>query len=113
MLRSSPPRSNTDEPNPPSDPTEATVHALAESLSGGDTIIDGGNTNFHDDVRRAAALSAKGVHYVDAGTSGGIWGLTEGYCLMVGGEARICQGLEPIFLRESKIQVHRERLVCK
>ena len=79
-------------------PTESTVSALAELLSPGDTIIDGGNTNFHDDVRRATALAAKGLTYVDAGTSGGIWGLTEGYCLMVGGDEAACRRLEPIFL---------------
>ena len=63
------------------------------------SIIDGGNTNFHDDVRRADdAEGATGSHYVDAGTSGGIWGLQEGYCLMVGGDADVCQRLEPIFL---------------
>ena len=83
---------------PSGDPTESTVTALGRLLSAGDTIIDGGNTNFHDDVRRAQALAAKRVDYVDAGTSGGIWGLQEGYCLMVGGEADVCQRLEPIFL---------------
>ena len=83
---------------PAGDPTQSTVTALAERLAAGDVIIDGGNTNFHDDVRRAEALSAKGIHYVDAGTSGGIWGLKEGYCLMVGGEADVCRSLEPIFL---------------
>ena len=83
---------------PAGDPTESTVNALADRLSAGDVIIDGGNTNFHDDVRRAERLRAKGLHYIDAGTSGGIWGLTEGYCLMVGGEADVCQRLEPVFL---------------
>ena len=83
---------------PAGDPTESTVTALGRLLSAGDTIIDGGNTNFHDDVRRAQALSAKRVEYVDAGTSGGIWGLKEGYCLMVGGKAEVCKRLEPIFL---------------
>jgi 6-phosphogluconate dehydrogenase len=78
--------------------TESTVAALAERLAPGDTIIDGGNTNFHDDVRRAKTLAPKQIHYVDAGTSGGIWGLQEGYCLMVGGEADVCKRLEPIFL---------------
>jgi 6-phosphogluconate dehydrogenase len=83
----------------PSGPaTESTVEALGGLLADGDVIIDGGNTNFHDDVRRAEALAVKHVHYVDAGTSGGIWGLTEGYCLMVGGEADVCARLEPIFL---------------
>lgn len=83
---------------PAGDPTEATVAALGERLSAGDTIIDGGNTNFHDDVRRARSLVARGIHYVDAGTSGGVWGLQEGYCLMVGGEADVCKRLEPIFV---------------
>jgi 6-phosphogluconate dehydrogenase len=83
---------------PSGDPTEATVAALTDLLSAGDTIIDGGNTNFHDDVRRAAMLAPRQLHYVDAGTSGGIWGLQEGYCLMVGGEADVCRRLEPIFL---------------
>src|SRR5207245_4925187 len=83
---------------PAGDATESTISALAGLLSAGDAIIDGGNTNFHDDVRRARTLAEKKLHYVDAGTSGGIWGLTEGYCLMVGGEADICKRLEPIFL---------------
>ena len=78
--------------------TESTVAALAELLSPGDTIVDGGNTNFHDDVRRATELASKGITYIDAGTSGGIWGLTEGYCLMVGGDEAACSRLEPIFL---------------
>ena len=79
-------------------PTESTVEALGNLLSAGDVIIDGGNTNFHDDVRRAEALSKKQIAYLDAGTSGGIWGLAEGYCLMVGGDADACRRLEPIFL---------------
>src|SRR4051812_8095755 len=83
---------------PSGDPTESTVTALARLLSAGDTIVDGGNTNFHDDVRRAQALAAKRIDYVDAGTSGGIWGLQEGYCLRVGGKPDVCRRLEPIFL---------------
>src|SRR5262249_12105865 len=79
-------------------PTESTVTALGALLSAGDTIIDGGNTHFEDDGRRATALKAKGIEYVDAGTSGGVWGLEEGYCLMVGGSADGCKPLEPIFL---------------
>jgi 6-phosphogluconate dehydrogenase len=78
--------------------TESTVSSLAALLASDDIIIDGGNTNFRDDVRRAGELRAKSLHYVDAGTSGGIWGLTEGYCLMVGGEAQVCKALEPVFL---------------
>src|SRR5215208_1764264 len=78
--------------------TESTISALADLLSPGDTIIDGGNTNFHDDVRRAEELARRRLFYIDAGTSGGIWGLQEGYCLMVGGDEAACARLEPIFL---------------
>ena len=77
-------------------PTEETVQAVAALLRAGDVIIDGGNTRFHDDVRRAAELKKKGIHYVDAGTSGGIWGLKLGYCLMIGGEKDVVMRLEPI-----------------
>jgi len=83
---------------PAGDATEAQIQELMEHLEPGDTIIDGGNTNFHDDQRRHGELAAKGVHYVDAGTSGGIWGLQVGYCLMVGGEEEAVKPLEPIFL---------------
>ena len=83
---------------PSGEPTESTVSALGRILSPGDAIIDGGNTNFHDDVRRAQVLGAKRIDYVDAGTSGGIWGLQEGYCLMVGGKVDVCKRLEPVFL---------------
>jgi 6-phosphogluconate dehydrogenase len=83
---------------PAGDATESTVNALAALLSASDIVIDGGNSNFHDDVRRAQSLAAKGIRYVDAGTSGGIWGLEEGYCLMVGGDVEVCRHLEPIFL---------------
>ena len=82
---------------PAGDATEAQITELLEHLEAGDTIIDGGNTNFHDDVRRHTELAAKGIHYVDAGTSGGIWGLQVGYCLMVGGDAEAVTPLEPIF----------------
>jgi 6-phosphogluconate dehydrogenase len=78
-------------------PTEETVQAMVALLQSGDIIIDGGNTKFHDDVRRASDLKKKGIHYVDVGTSGGIWGLKLGYCLMVGGEEAIVKRLEPIF----------------
>jgi 6-phosphogluconate dehydrogenase len=78
-------------------PTEAVVDELAGLLSAGDTIIDGGNTFYKDDIRRAAALKDKGIHYVDVGTSGGVWGLVEGYSLMVGGEAEAVSRLRPIF----------------
>ncbi|MGQ0694705.1 MAG: phosphogluconate dehydrogenase (NAD(+)-dependent, decarboxylating) [Nitrospiraceae bacterium] len=78
-------------------PTEETVHEVAALLQPGDIIVDGGNTRFHDDVRRAANLKKKGVHYVDAGTSGGIWGLKLGYCLMVGGDDAAVRRLAPVF----------------
>ena len=78
-------------------PTEETIKNVATLLDAGDTIIDGGNTKFHDDLRRAADLKSLGLHYVDAGTSGGIWGLKIGYCLMVGGEENSVKRLEPIF----------------
>jgi 6-phosphogluconate dehydrogenase len=82
---------------PAGEPTESTVQALGGLLERGDTIVDGGNTRWKDDVRRAAALSARGVHYVDAGTSGGIWGLQNGYCLMIGGEPEPVRRLAPVF----------------
>jgi 6-phosphogluconate dehydrogenase len=78
-------------------PTEETVQAVAALLQPGDTIVDGGNTRFHDDVRRAADLKKKQLHYVDAGTSGGIWGLQVGYCLMIGGEEAPVKRLSPLF----------------
>ena len=83
---------------PAGDATEAQIEELMEHLEPGDTIIDGGNTNFHDDQRRHAALAEKGVNYVDAGTSGGIWGLQVGYCLMVGGDETAVKPLEPVFV---------------
>jgi 6-phosphogluconate dehydrogenase len=83
---------------PAGGPTEKTVMTLGDLLSPGDTIIDGGNSWFKDDVRRAKALMPRGVHYVDAGTSGGVWGAERGYCLMVGGPKEAVSRLEPIFL---------------
>ncbi len=82
---------------PAGNPTEQTVEALSKFMSAGDIIIDGGNSHFKDDVRRAKALAEKGIHYLDAGTSGGIWGAERGYCLMVGGEKEAFNQLEPIF----------------
>src|SRR5215471_12061540 len=78
-------------------PTEKTIEALSRVMIAGDAIIDGGNSHFKDDVRRAKPLAEKGVHYLDVGTSGGIWGAERGYCLMVGGEKEVFDGLEPIF----------------
>ena len=82
---------------PAGDPTEAMVNKLAALFSPGDIIIDGGNSNFKDDVRRAATLRERGIQYVDAGTSGGVWGLERGYCMMVGADPAAFQHLEPIF----------------
>jgi 6-phosphogluconate dehydrogenase len=82
---------------PAGEPTESTVRALGELLAADDTIVDGGNTRWKDDVRRAAELAARGVHYVDVGTSGGIWGLEQGYCLMIGGEPAVVRRLKPVF----------------
>jgi 6-phosphogluconate dehydrogenase len=77
--------------------TEKTVHALAERMGAGDTIIDGGNSYFKDDVRRAKELRQRGINYLDDGTSGGIWGIDRGYCLMIGGPTDAVARLEPIF----------------
>jgi 6-phosphogluconate dehydrogenase len=82
---------------PAGKPTEDTVAELASALAAGDTIIDGGNTFYRDDIRRAAALKAKGLAYVDVGTSGGVWGLERGYCMMIGGETSAVDRLDPIF----------------
>ena len=82
---------------PSGDATEKTVNEVAALLAPGDAIIDGGNSNYKDSVRRAKSLKAKGIDFIDAGTSGGIWGLKEGYCLMVGGEASAVKRLEPVF----------------
>jgi 6-phosphogluconate dehydrogenase len=82
---------------PAGDPTEQTVTALAEHLQQGDTIIDGGNTHFKDDVRRASTLARRGIHYLDVGTSGGVWGAERGYCLMIGGPEHAATRLLPIF----------------
>ncbi len=82
---------------PSGDPTEKTVQALLATMQAGDTIIDGGNSYFKDDVRRSKLCSAKGVHYVDVGTSGGVWGLDRGYCMMIGGPKDAVQRLDPIF----------------
>ncbi|HRD75442.1 MAG TPA: decarboxylating 6-phosphogluconate dehydrogenase [Hyphomicrobiaceae bacterium] len=77
--------------------TEAAIGELAALLSAGDTIIDGGNTNWKDDIRLAAMLSGKGLHYLDVGTSGGVWGLERGYCLMIGGAKEVFERHDPIF----------------
>jgi len=82
---------------PAGQPVDDTIHELLPLLAEGDVIIDGGNSNFHDTIRRGKALAEKGISLVDSGTSGGIWGLENGYCLMVGGEKRAVLRCEPIF----------------
>lgn len=79
-------------------PTQSNIDALETLLSAGDIVVDGGNSNYHDTMRRAEQLAARGIHLVDSGTSGGIWGLTEGYCLMVGGPEEAVRRVEPAFL---------------
>jgi 6-phosphogluconate dehydrogenase len=83
---------------PAGDVTEQMIHTLIPLLSPGDTIIDGGNTNFNDDIRRANMLQAHGLNYIDQGTSGGVWGLENGFCIMVGGEEQLVKRLEPAFV---------------
>lgn len=82
---------------PAGDVTESVIQSLIPLLGEGDIIIDGGNSNYKDTVRRAAELEARGLHFVDCGTSGGIWGLTEGYSLMIGGDEKVTEYLRPIF----------------
>src|SRR5437588_5110181 len=82
---------------PAGGPTEQTVQALAQRFQKGDIIIDGGNSYFKDDIRRSKQLGEKGIHYVDAGTSGGVWGLKRVYCMMIGGPKEAVQRLDPIF----------------
>lgn len=77
-------------------PTEQAVRMLGAALAPGDTIIDGGNSNFKDDIRRGKALEGKGLGYIDVGTSGGVWGLARGYCLMVGGQLAAVASIDPI-----------------
>jgi 6-phosphogluconate dehydrogenase len=81
----------------PAAAVDSTLNDLTSRLSRGDIVIDGGNSYYIDDIRRARQLMQKGVHYVDVGTSGGVWGLERGYCQMIGGEAEIVQRLDPIF----------------
>jgi 6-phosphogluconate dehydrogenase len=82
---------------PAGDITAKTVSDLAEHLEPGDVIIDGGNSYYRDDIARAESVKAQGIHYVDVGTSGGVWGLERGYCLMIGGESEVVERLQPIF----------------
>ncbi|NJM74504.1 MAG: decarboxylating 6-phosphogluconate dehydrogenase [Acaryochloridaceae cyanobacterium RU_4_10] len=82
---------------PAGEPTEQAIEQLTELLKPGDIIIDGGNSHYIDDIRRAKELAIKGIHYVDVGTSGGVWGLERGYCLMIGGETEVVTYLDPLF----------------
>jgi 6-phosphogluconate dehydrogenase len=82
---------------PAGDPTEQTVNALAQKFEKGDIIIDGGNSYFKDDIRRSQQLKDKGIHYMDVGTSGGVWGIDRGYCMMIGGPKEAFDHLDPIF----------------
>jgi len=82
---------------PAGGPTEQTMQALAQRMQSGDIIIDGGNSYFKDDIRRSKQLKDKGIHYVDVGTSGGVWGLERGYCMMIGGPKEVVRQLDPIF----------------
>ena len=82
---------------PAGGPTESSVQALAAKFRAGDILIDGGNSYFKDDIRRSKSLRDKGIHYVDVGTSGGVWGLERGYCMMIGGPQEVVQQLDPIF----------------
>src|SRR5467141_168904 len=83
----------------PAAAVDATIDDLLPHLTSGDILIDGGNSYYIDDIRRAKELAPKGVHYVDVGTSGGVWGLERGYCLMIGGEQEVVKHLDPIFAR--------------
>src|SRR3984893_8619153 len=78
---------------------EKAVADLLPHLESGDILIDGGNSYYIDDIRRAKELAPKGIHYVDVGTSGGVWGLERGYCMMIGGEPEVVKRLDPIFAR--------------
>jgi 6-phosphogluconate dehydrogenase len=82
---------------PAGNATEQTVNALAQRFQAGDTIIDGGNSYYKDDVRRSLELQGRGIHYIDVGTSGGVWGLERGYCMMLGGPKETVERLDPIF----------------
>ena len=83
---------------PAGPPTEETVTGLGSLLSSGDVLVDGGNTYYKDDIRRAGALAPRGIHYVDEGTSGGVWGLENGYSLMIGGPPEVIDRLKPAFV---------------
>src|ERR1700704_4630994 len=83
----------------PAGVVDQTIADLLPHLEAGDTLIDGGNSYYIDDIRRAKELAPKKIHYVDVGTSGGVWGLERGYCMMIGGESQVVERLDPIFRR--------------
>ena len=93
---------------PAGDTVDRSIAALSVFLGHGDTIVDGGNSNYRDSQRRALALAERGVDYIDCGTSGGIWGLQEGYCLMIGGDEGAVERLRPLFasLAPAAVAVH-------
>jgi len=82
----------------PAASVDATLDQLVPLLSAGDTVVDGGNSYYHDDIRRSTELAARGIDYLDCGTSGGVWGLERGYCLMIGGQDEAVERLDPLFL---------------
>src|SRR6202049_3350154 len=82
---------------PAGGPTEQTVQTLAQKFQAGDILIDGGHSYFKDDIRRSKQLKDRGIHYVDVGTSGGVWGLERGYCMMIGGSKEVVAHLDPLF----------------
>ncbi len=82
---------------PAGETTDETIAELASAMAPGDTIIDGGNTHYHDDIRHAGELRERGIHHIDCGTSGGVWGLERGFCLMIGGETDVVTRLSPLF----------------
>lgn len=92
---------------PSGDVTEEVLREVASQLEPGDIVIDGGNSNYKDSVRRAKFFAEKKIHFVDSGTSGGIWGLANGYCLMVGGDEGICRRLEPLFTTLAPLDGYR------
>ncbi|MFW6112964.1 MAG: NAD(P)-binding domain-containing protein, partial [Thermodesulfobacteriota bacterium] len=81
----------------PAAAVDKVLDQLVPMLDAGDIVVDGGNSFYHDDIRRSANLKDKNIHYVDVGVSGGVWGLERGYCMMIGGEAEVVQHLDPIF----------------
>ena len=81
----------------PAGVVDESIADLLPLLEAGDILIDGGNSYYIDDIRRAQEMKAKGIHYVDVGTSGGVWGLERGYCMMIGGENEVVKRLDPIF----------------